>query len=185
VRERAGRTVGRPQPQPRRWPWLLLLAAAAGGAAFALLRRRRSDDDLWVSPAGDGPVPSYREDPVPHSSSDSAKTPSTSGSLSAAQTSPGDAPPPDTDLGMQPQQMSNPPVTEGDVPEPDTSSSSDPAMTTPLNAPSSGPTEGPAAANERPTSVDPVTDATNDEGGSLGEAGTPLANRGQEPEADR
>ena len=81
---------------------------------------------------------------------------------------------------MQPQQMSNPEVTEGDVPEPDTSSSSDPAMTTPLNAPSSGPTEGPAAAGQLP--VDPATDATNDEGAQLGEAGTPLANRGQLPE---
>jgi hypothetical protein len=75
-------------------------------------------------------------------------------------------------------------VTEGDVPEPDTSSSSDPALTTPLNAPESGPTEGPAAAGTKPGTVDPATDATNDEGGSLGEAGTPLANRGQEPEGE-
>jgi len=167
------------QPQPRRWPWFALLAVAAGGAAFALLRRRRGDAELWVSPAGDGPVPSYREDPVPSSSSDASKSPS------AAQTSPGDAPPPDTDLGMQPQQMSNPGVTEGDTPEPDTSSSSDPALTTPLNAPDSGPTEGPAAAGQLPTTVDPATDATNEEGGSLGPAGTPLANRGQEPETER
>jgi hypothetical protein len=83
---------------------------------------------------------------------------------------------------MQPQQMSNPEVTEGDVPEPDTSSSNDaPGM---VNEPAGGVTEGPAAASGK-ASVDPATDATNDEGGSLGEAGTPLANRGQQPEGER
>jgi hypothetical protein len=82
---------------------------------------------------------------------------------------------------MQPQQMSNPSVTEGDVPEPETSSVNDAALTTPLNAPEDGPVEGPSAAAGR-GSVDPATDATNDEGGALGEAGTPLANRGQQEE---
>ena len=160
---------------------MLLLAAAAGGAALALLRRRRSDDDLWVSPAGDGPrCPSYREDPVPNQSS---KTPSESSTLSAGQTAPGsgDAPPPDTDLGMQPQQMSNPDVTEGDTPEPSSSTSNDEGSGAIANEPAGGVTEGPAAANQPPTTVDPATDATNDEGTGLGEAGTPLANRGQEP----
>jgi hypothetical protein len=46
-------------------------------------------------------VPSYREDPVPSSSDKS---------VSVAQTSAGDATPPDTDLGEQPQQMA-----EGDA----------------------------------------------------------------------
>ena len=79
------------ETQPRRWPWLLVLLAA-GADAFAALRRRK--DDSWnPAPTGDGPVPSYREDPVPD------KT------VSQAQTSAGDATPPDTDLGMQPQQM--------------------------------------------------------------------------------
>jgi hypothetical protein len=57
-------------------------------------------------------VPTYREDPVPSSPSDSGKT------VSTAQTSPGDATPPDTDLGAQPQQSPTPsdeaaPVTPG------------------------------------------------------------------------
>jgi hypothetical protein len=84
------------EPAPRRWPWLLL-ALALGGAAFALLRRRKND---WTpAPAGDGPVPSYREDPVPSSPSDSGKT------VSAVPDAAGDATPPDTDLGMQTAQL--------------------------------------------------------------------------------
>ena len=59
-------------PEPRRWPWLLL-ALAIGAGVFAVLRRKNNDD--WTpAPAGDGPVPSYREDPVPSSPSDSGKT---------------------------------------------------------------------------------------------------------------
>jgi hypothetical protein len=84
-------------PEPRRWPWLLL-ALAVGAAVFALLRRKKNDD--WTpAPAGDGPVPSYREDPVPSSPSDSSKT------VSAVPDAPGDATPPDTDLGMQTAQL--------------------------------------------------------------------------------
>jgi hypothetical protein len=85
------------EPAPRRWPWLFL-ALALGGAAFTLLRRKKNDD--WTpAPAGDGPVPSYREDPVPTSPSDSGKT------VSAVPAAPGDATPPDTDLGMQTAQL--------------------------------------------------------------------------------
>jgi hypothetical protein len=81
------------KPQPRRWPWLLV-ALAVGAAVFALLRRTKSAE--WTpAPAGDGPVPSYREDPVPHSTSGSGKT------VSDAITAPGDETPPDTDLGTQ------------------------------------------------------------------------------------
>jgi hypothetical protein len=77
----------------RTWPWVLAVLAV-GAVAFAVLRRLKGSQDSWTpAPAGDGPVPSYREDPVP--SNDSGKTVSTS------QTSPGDATPPDTDLGMQ------------------------------------------------------------------------------------
>src|SRR3954470_2556173 len=83
------------EPEPRRWPWLLAVLAV-GAATFAILRRLKGSDDSWTpAPAGDGPVPSYREDPVPSTPSDSGKT------VSAAETSPGDATPPDTDLGMQ------------------------------------------------------------------------------------
>ncbi|MET0765083.1 MAG: hypothetical protein ABWY29_09460 [Blastococcus sp.] len=82
------RTAGY-QPKPRRWPWALVLLAV-GAAVFALLRRKKED---WTpAPAGDGPVPSYREDPVP---TESGKT------VSDATTAPGDETPPDTDLGTQ------------------------------------------------------------------------------------
>ena len=67
-------------------------------ACSSLLRRKKNDD--WTpAPAGDGPVPSYREDPVPSSPSDSGKT------VSAVPDAAGDATPPDTDLGMQTAQL--------------------------------------------------------------------------------
>ena len=69
------RTVGAEQ-EPRRWPWLFV-AFALGTAAFVLLRRTRRTTPGPPPPAGDGPVPSYREDPVPSSDSNSGKTVST------------------------------------------------------------------------------------------------------------
>jgi hypothetical protein len=90
------------EPEPRRWPWLLA-TMAVGAAVFVLLRRLKKEDDWTPAPDGDGPVPSYREDPMP--SSPSERTPSDA--TSAA----GDATPPDTDTGMQPPQMA-----EGDGP---------------------------------------------------------------------
>ena len=69
-----------------------------GAGVFSLLRRKKNDD--WTpAPAGDGPVPSYREDPVPSSPSDSGKT------VSAVPDAAGDATPPDSDLGMQTAQL--------------------------------------------------------------------------------
>jgi hypothetical protein len=82
------RTAG-VKPNPRRWPWALVLLAV-GAAVFVVLRRKK--DDWTPAPAGDGPVPSYREDPV---TSNSGKT------VSDATTAPGDDTPPDTDLGTQ------------------------------------------------------------------------------------
>ena len=74
------------EKEPRRWPWVFL-ALAVGTAVFVLLRRKK--DDAWTpAPAGDGPVPSYREDPVPSSPSDSGKT------VSTAESAPGDSTPP-------------------------------------------------------------------------------------------
>jgi hypothetical protein len=154
-------------PESGRSPWPWFLVAAAGLAAAFLFLRRKKSDDLWPSPTGDGPVPSYREDPVPSSPSDSGKT------VSSAQTAPGDATPPDSDLGMQAQQMSNPAVTEGDVPEPTTSTGGSDAVSTSTNDP--GVSEGPGV-------VDPTTDATNSTDTPRGPAGTPVANRGVEPE---
>src|SRR4029450_8498022 len=55
------RTAGY-KPKPRRWPWALVLLAV-GAAVFAVLRRKK--DDWTPAPAGNGPVASYREDPVP------------------------------------------------------------------------------------------------------------------------
>jgi hypothetical protein len=84
-------------PTPRRWPWLFL-ALALGGAAFALLRRKKSDD--WTpAPAGDGPVPSYREDPVPHTNDNDGKA------VSSAMETPSDSAPPESDLGMRDAQL--------------------------------------------------------------------------------
>jgi hypothetical protein len=95
--KKARRAVG-VEPSPRRWPWLLAVLGLAAAAVVVL--RRRKDDDLWTpAPAGDGPVPSYREDPVPSSPSNTGKT------VSDATTAPGDSTPPETDLGMQPQQL--------------------------------------------------------------------------------
>ena len=90
------------EKEPRRWPWCSL-AFAVGTAAFVLLRRKK--DDAWTpAPAGDGPVPSYREDPVPSSPATPARP---SPPLAA-----GDAAPADTDLGEQTAQMA-----EGDEDE--------------------------------------------------------------------
>jgi hypothetical protein len=86
------------QPEPRRWPWMFVVLAV-GAAVFALLRNKKKESTWTPAPTGDGPVPSYREDPVP-------STPSTDGkTVSDAETAPGDATPPDSDLGAQPQQM--------------------------------------------------------------------------------
>jgi hypothetical protein len=86
------------EKKPRRWPWFFL-ALAVGGAAFALLRRLQKPDEWTPAPAGDGPVPSYREDPVPSSTTPSGKT------VSDAEFAPGDATPEDSDLGEQTAQM--------------------------------------------------------------------------------
>jgi hypothetical protein len=158
------------EPEPRRWPWVLVVLTA-GAAAFAVLRRLRRSDDLWTTaPTGDGPVPSYREDPVPSSPSDSGKT------VSSAETAPGDATPPDDDLGTQINQPVGGPDDEnrGDVPEPGSIRPPDPAL--------SATTATPSAVSEGPGGVDPASDATNPTDSPRGPAGTPLADRGQDPE---
>ena len=65
------------------------------GTAIAVGLRRRQDDGWTPAPAGDGPVPSYREDPVP----DSQKT------VSSAEGAAGDSTPADSDLGEQTAQL--------------------------------------------------------------------------------
>jgi hypothetical protein len=87
VRRRAG-----VEPEPKRWPWVFGLLAV-GTAVFVLLRRKKAD--AWTpAPAGDGPVPSYREDPVPSSDNTSGKT------VSTADTT-GDSAPPESDMGVR------------------------------------------------------------------------------------
>jgi hypothetical protein len=85
-----------PQPTPRRWPWLLAVLGVAIGVVVFL--RRSKGDDWTPAPTGDGPVPSYREDPVPSSDSTSGKT------VSTADTA-GDSAPAESDLGMRDAQL--------------------------------------------------------------------------------
>src|SRR3954451_12371571 len=156
------------EKEPRRWPWLLGVVLV-GGVVFAVLRRLRGSQDSWTpAPAGDGPVPSYREDPVP---SDSGKT------VSSAQTPPGDATPLDDDLGTQANQPVGGPADEnrGDVPEPGSVRPADPTLSTTAAGPDLPVPEGPGG-------VDPRSDATNPTDSPTGPAGTPLADRGEEPE---
>ncbi|MGY1887183.1 hypothetical protein ACI799_17980 [Blastococcus sp. SYSU DS0753] len=118
------------QPEPKRWPWVFAVLAL-GTAAFVLLRRKKAD--AWTpAPAGDGPVPSYREDPVPSSDSNSGKTVST-----ASQTS--DSAPAESDMGVRDAQL-----VEGDGPDAATENGSDaPKPFTSGGGSDAGPTAGP------------------------------------------
>jgi hypothetical protein len=93
------------EKKPRRWPWLLV-ALGVGGAVFAVVRRSTAADDPWTpAPTGDGPVPAYREDPVPSTDSNPAddSTTETNGgqAVSTAEDAAGDATPESTDLGWR------------------------------------------------------------------------------------
>jgi hypothetical protein len=91
------------QKKSRRWPWAL---AAVGIVAGVVVLLRGKKQDSWTpAPAGDGPVPSYREDPVPSAAG-------TTGTVSDAEFAAGDSTPDDSDLGMQTSQMA-----EGDESE--------------------------------------------------------------------
>jgi hypothetical protein len=109
----------------------VFLAFAAGTAVFVLLRRRQ--EDSWTpAPTGDGPVPSYREDPVPSSDSTSGKTVSTADTTS-------DSAPAESDMGERDAQM-----TEGDDPGSSTTQSGPPEPFTSGGGADAGPTAGPA-----------------------------------------
>ncbi|MGR7028077.1 hypothetical protein [Geodermatophilus sp. URMC 62] len=135
---RTTRTVRRRahvQPEPRRWPWLVAIVAAL--AAATVLMRRKREDPWTPAPAGDGPVPSYREDPVPSSPSNdqSGKT------VSDAQFVAGDSAPAESDMGIRDAQN-----VAGDAGAGET----DPTQTAPEPFTSGGnaqegPTAGPAA----------------------------------------
>jgi hypothetical protein len=95
------------QATPRRWPWVFA-ALAVGTAVFVLLRRKKPD--AWTpAPAGEGPVPSYREDPVPSSPSSSSDADKT---VSTAMDTPNDGSPPESDMGVRDAQLA-----EGDGPD--------------------------------------------------------------------
>ena len=95
------------QATPRRWPWVFA-ALAVGTAVFVLLRRKKTD--AWTpAPAGEGPVPSYREDPVPSSPSSSSDADKT---VSTAMDTPNDGSPPESDMGVRDAQLA-----EGDGPD--------------------------------------------------------------------
>jgi hypothetical protein len=127
---------------------VLAVLVAVGGVVFTVLRRRQPPADPWIpAPTGDGPVPSYREDPVPSSPSgdDGSKT------VSAAQTTPGDASPPDSDLGEYPQQLAYGKQLEDTAPDTATTSSNDPALDTATAAPDDQPQLGTSATGEAGT----------------------------------
>ncbi|WP_156036497.1 hypothetical protein [Blastococcus sp. URHD0036] len=139
VAGKASKKAGRgTRDKSRRWPWLAVFAAV-GAVAFAVLRRR-NDADAWTpAPTGDGPVPSYREDPVPSSpSNDNAgKT------VSSATWESGDSAPAESDMGIRDAQMVDSdgptdPVDPKNNPEPFTSGGSD----------DPGPTAGPSGAGQ-------------------------------------
>ena len=92
------------EKKPRRWPWFLAVAGIAVGVVVVL---RGKQQDTWTpAPTGDGPVPSYREDPVPSAPSTTGKT------VSDAEFAAEDGTPAESDLGMQTTQMA-----EGDEDE--------------------------------------------------------------------
>jgi hypothetical protein len=126
-----------PERGSRRWTWIALFAAV-GAVAFAVLRRRGGTDAWTPAPTGDGPVPSYREDPVPSSPStnDSGKT------VSSATWESGDSAPAESDMGIRDAQN-----VSGDGPDGET----DPTDTAPEPFTSGGgddpgPTAGPAGS---------------------------------------
>jgi hypothetical protein len=128
---------------------------AVVGAAVVVLLRKKSTDDPWTpAPTGDGPVPSYREDPVPSSPSSPAggtETPEAQGkTVSSAETAPGDATPSDSDLGAQTAQPAAGPEDQSNL------APSKPATATgagdPGETPSktAGPTDTPSSLGKQP-----------------------------------
>jgi ElaB/YqjD/DUF883 family membrane-anchored ribosome-binding protein len=123
--------AGIAKPAPRRWPWLLAVVGVAAGVVVLL--RRRMGDDWTTAPAGDGPVPSYREDPAPMSDSNAGKT------VSTADTT-GDSAPAESDMGVRDAQL-----VDGDGPDSAGVNGSDaPEPFTSGGGADEGPTAGPA-----------------------------------------
>jgi hypothetical protein len=137
------------EKEPRRWPWVVAVLAVVGAAVVVLLRKKSADDPWTPAPTGDGPVPSYREDPVPSSPSSPAggtETPEAQGkTVSSAETAPSDSAPTDTDIGALAQQPAAGPEDQSNLtaPEPASSTYNDPD--TPIaTAGPTGDDQGPA-----------------------------------------
>jgi hypothetical protein len=178
-----------PPARARRWPWVVAVLAVLAGVAVAL-RQKKADDHWTPAPTGDGPVPSYREDPVPSApsspaapaggtespQSQSQPQPEGGKTVSSAQAAPGDATPTTSDLGTQPQQLTRDSDDRSYGNRPGTATGSGNDFDAPVT------TAGGGAVTEGAGAVDPSTDATNATETARGAAGTPVANRGVEPE---
>jgi hypothetical protein len=153
------------QKEPRRWPWVIAVLAVVAAGVAVLVRRKAPEDQWTPAPTGDGPVPSYREDPVPSSPSTPAggtETPEAQGkTVSTAMTTPSDSSPTDTNIGALAQQPAAGPEDQSNLaaPEPASSTYNDPDTPVASAAPESR-TEAP------------------------GSAGNPAATRGTRPDED-
>ncbi len=166
---------------------MIAVLAVLAGAAVAL-RRKKTDDHWTPAPTGDGPVPSYREDPVPSAPSSPAapaggtenpqsqSQPQGGKTVSSAQAAAGDATPTTSDLGTQAQQLTRDSEDRSYGNRPGTATGSSTDFDAPVT------TAGGAGVTEGPGGVDPATDSTNPGEDPTGAAGTPVANRGVEPE---
>ncbi|PZA19251.1 hypothetical protein DMO24_21745, partial [Modestobacter versicolor] len=139
------------EKQPRRWPWVVAVLAVVGAAVFALLRRK-SSDDLWTpAPTGDGPVPSYREDPVPMSAQTPAggsETPEAQGKqVSTAMTAPSDSGPAEGGIGALEAEPASGPGEPGNQDRPTTATGTTNDPDSPVaSAANQDYTEGPGSA---------------------------------------
>ena len=171
-----------PKKAPRRWPWALAVLAAVAAGVVVLIRRNAPEDQWTPAPAGDGPVPSYREDPAPMASQTPAggsETPEFGGkTVSSAQTAPSDSGPAEGGIGALEAQPASGPGEPGNQDRPTAASSTynDPDTPVTTAGPRDDVVEGPGA-------VDPRTDATNATDTPRGPAGTPIASRGVQPGA--
>ncbi|OMQ13757.1 hypothetical protein A7K94_0221335, partial [Modestobacter sp. VKM Ac-2676] len=134
------------EPEPRRWPWVLAVLAVVAGVVVVLRGKKR--EDPWnPAPTGDGPVPSYREDPVSTSSTTPAggteSAESQGKTVSSAETAPSDSAPTDTNIGAleaQPASGAGEPSNQS-APEPATSTSNDPDLPVATSGPASSDAE--------------------------------------------
>jgi hypothetical protein len=153
------------QKEPRRWPWVVAVLAVVAAGVVVLVRRKAPEDQWTPAPTGDGPVPSYREDPVPSSPSTPAggtETPEAQGkTVSTAQLAPSDSGPAEGGIGA----LEAEPAAGRDEP-----SNQD------------RPTAASSTHNDGDTPI--ATAAPDSLTESPGSAGSPIASRGAAPDED-